>query len=71
VFLVQGGADQTIPVEITEILLSQECAVNVVPTKLTVYPGQDHDPILYAAQADVVAYLTARFSNQPAPSSCP
>jgi hypothetical protein len=71
VFLAQGGADQTIPVEITEILLSQECAVNTLPTKLTVYPGQDHDPVLYAAQADVVAYLTARFNNQPAPSSCP
>jgi pimeloyl-ACP methyl ester carboxylesterase len=70
VFLVQGDADQTIPVDITNILLQQECAINTVPTKLTVYPGQDHDPVLYAARADVVGYLTARFNNQAAPTSC-
>jgi pimeloyl-ACP methyl ester carboxylesterase len=70
VFLVQGDADQTIPVDLTHLLLSQECAVNTKPTQLTVYPGQDHDPVLYAAQADVVSYLNARFNNQAAPSSC-
>ena len=70
VFLVQGDADQTIPLEITQVLLQQECAVNYVPTKLTVYAGQDHDPVLYASQADVVNYLTARFNNLSAPTSC-
>jgi pimeloyl-ACP methyl ester carboxylesterase len=71
VLLVQGDADQTIPLPITEVLLMQECAVNgSVPTKLNVYEDQDHDPVLYAAMADVVAYLTARFANQPAASSC-
>lgn len=70
VLLVQGDADQTIPLEITQVLLDQECAINTAPTQLTVYPGQDHDPVLYAAMADVVSYLTARFANQPAPSSC-
>lgn len=70
VLLVQGDADQTIPLEITQILLAQECAINAVPTKLNTYAGQDHDPVLYAAMTDVVAYLTARFANQPAPTSC-
>jgi hypothetical protein len=70
VFLAQGDADLTIPLEITQLLLAQECAVNTVPTTLKVYPGQDHDPVVYAAMGDVVAYLTARFANQPAPSSC-
>lgn len=71
VLLVQGDADQTIPVELTELLLREECAVNPLPTALAVYPGQDHDPVLYASQADVVAYLTARFAGQPAASGCP
>jgi len=70
VLLVQGDADQTIPLEITQVLLSEECGVNSVPTKLSVYAGQDHDPVLYAAMSDVVSYLTARFANQPAPTSC-
>jgi pimeloyl-ACP methyl ester carboxylesterase len=70
VLLVQGDADTTIPLVITEILMAQECAINGVPTELKVYAEQDHDPVLYAAMADVVAYLTARFANQPAPSSC-
>jgi len=71
VFLVQGGADQTVPPEITQLLQAEECAVNTVHTLLTIYPGQDHDPVLYAAQADVLSYLTARFANQPAPANCP
>jgi pimeloyl-ACP methyl ester carboxylesterase len=70
VFLVQGDIDTTIPLAITEILLAQECEANTVPTKLTVYPGQEHDPVLDASRADVVAYLTARFNNQSAPTSC-
>jgi pimeloyl-ACP methyl ester carboxylesterase len=70
VFLVQGDADTTIPLELTELLLQEECAVNTVPTQLGVYPGQDHDPVLYAAQSDIVNYITARFANQPAASSC-
>jgi hypothetical protein len=71
VFLVQGAIDTTIPLVITEILLAQECAVNTVRTTMKVYPGQEHDPVLYAAMADVVSFLAARFANQPAPpSSC-
>jgi pimeloyl-ACP methyl ester carboxylesterase len=71
VFLVQGTADLTVPAELTQLLLQEECAVNTFATQLALYPGQDHDPVLYASQTDVVSYLTARFANQPAPSSCP
>jgi pimeloyl-ACP methyl ester carboxylesterase len=71
VFLVQGAADQTIPPELTGLLQQEECAVDTYGTQLTLYPGQDHDPVLYAAQADIVSYITARFAGQPAPSNCP
>jgi Secretory lipase. len=71
VFLVQGGADTTIPPEMTQQLQQEECAVNTFGTQLTIYPGQEHDPVLYAAQADVVSYITARFAGQPAPTNCP
>jgi pimeloyl-ACP methyl ester carboxylesterase len=71
VFLVQGGADQTIPPDLTQFLQQQECAINTVATRLTIYTGQDHDPVLYASQADVVSYVTARFDNVPASSNCP
>ena len=71
VLLVQGDADQTIPLELTELLLQEECAVNPLPTALAVYPGQDHDPVLYASQADVVSYVAARFAGAPAPATCP
>ncbi len=70
VFLVQGDADTTIPPDLTGLLQLEECAVNTVPTQLTLYPGQDHDPVLYASQSDVAAYITARFAGQPAPSNC-
>jgi pimeloyl-ACP methyl ester carboxylesterase len=71
VFLVQGGADQTVPPELTGLLQQEECAVNTFPTQLTIYPGQDHDPVLYAALSDEVSYITARFAGQPAPANCP
>jgi pimeloyl-ACP methyl ester carboxylesterase len=71
VFLVQGGADVTVPPGLTQFLQQEECAVNTFATQLTLYPGQDHDPVLYASQTDVVNYITARFANQPAPSNCP
>jgi pimeloyl-ACP methyl ester carboxylesterase len=70
VFLVQGGADQTIPPDLTGLLQLEECAVNTVATQLTIYPDQDHDPVLYASQTDVANYITARFANLPAPSNC-
>jgi pimeloyl-ACP methyl ester carboxylesterase len=71
VFLAQGGADTTIPPDLTQLLLQEECGVNTYPTQLTIYPGQEHDPVLYAAKTDVVNYITARFANQTAASSCP
>lgn len=71
IFLVHGGADLTVPPELTELLWQQECAINAVATYYSRYPGQDHDPVLYASQADVVRYLTARFAGQPAPANCP
>jgi pimeloyl-ACP methyl ester carboxylesterase len=70
VFLVQGSADMTVPPDITALLDQEECAVNTVATQFTLYPDQDHDPVLYASQADVVSYLTARFAGLPAPSNC-
>lgn len=71
VFLVQGGADTTIPPDLTQLLQQEECAVNTFGTQLTIYPGQEHDPVLYAAQADVVSYITDRFAGLPAPTNCP
>lgn len=71
VFLVQGGNDETIPPDLTYLLQQEECAVNSVPTKLTVYAGQDHDSVLYAARTDVITYLNDRFAGKPAPGNCP
>jgi pimeloyl-ACP methyl ester carboxylesterase len=71
VLIAQGDLDETIPPELTGALQQEECGVNTVPTQVTFYPGQDHDSVLYAARADIVTYLTARFNGQPAPDNCP
>jgi dipeptidyl aminopeptidase/acylaminoacyl peptidase len=69
ILLVQGEADQTLPLEITQLLQSQLCVYNK-PIQLTTYPGQDHDPVIAASLNDVAAYIQARFAGQPAPNNC-
>lgn len=67
--LVQGEADQTVPVGLTQLLQAQMCAYGE-PVSLEVYPGQDHGPVLEASLQDVTDYIRDRFNGLPAPSDC-
>jgi predicted esterase len=69
-FLVQGEADQVVPLELTQYLQAQQMCPYGKPVYLKPYPGQDHDTVINASQTDVNNYIRARFNGQPAPSNC-
>lgn len=69
--LVHGDADEAVPAAVTQQLLHPQLCAYGTPVQLNIYPGQSHDPVIPASSVDVIAYLHARFANQPAPSNCP
>lgn len=68
-FLVQGEADQTVPVGLTRLLQSQMCPYGK-SVFLKTYPGQDHGPVIEASLNDVTDYISDRFNGLPAPNNC-
>ena len=69
IMIVQGQADEQIPVAISAALEAKYCRRNATVLR-RIYPGATHDGVLDAAQADAVAWLNARYEHQPAPSTC-
>ena len=67
VFIGHGVADQQVPVEVSERLRTKYCAMGGNVTRKT-YEGQDHEGVIDASETDVLAFLTARFTNAPTDS---
>ena len=63
-----GRADEVIPWSVEAALHRQWCAKGVT-TQLTAYPGE-HATTQVEAQAQVAAWLRARFAGTEAPSNC-
>jgi pimeloyl-ACP methyl ester carboxylesterase len=71
VFIGHGDADQQVPVELSERLSARYCAMGDTVTRRT-YQAVDHDGVVDASEPDVLAFLTARFTNAPVEgSTCP
>lgn len=69
VLLQQGTLDDTVPVELTELLTSQRCELGD-SIQLLKYEGQTHDGVLGAAIADTLGFLNDRLHHRPFASSC-
>ncbi len=69
VFIAVGDRDEQVPPTLSERLAEKYCASGAALTR-HVYPGQDHDGVIDAANDDVLAFVTARYEQEPAPSDC-
>lgn len=69
VFIGVGDADAQVPPALSEQLGAKYCANGATLTR-HVYPGQDHDGVIDAANDDMLAFLTARYTQEPAVSDC-
>lgn len=70
VLVMQGTADTVIPPASTDLYVTDACQFST-PIFYMEYPGQEHRPLLPAAEADFTAWIASRFANDPAPSNCP
>lgn len=64
--IVQGGADEQIPVVSTALLDQHLCSLGQTVQRW-IYPGQSHSGVVRYYVPDMVRWLSARFAGQPAP----
>ena len=69
ILLAQGTKDEQIPVEVSAFLETEYCRLGANLDR-HVYPNVDHNGVLDAAQADVLAWLSDRYAGRPATSDC-
>jgi pimeloyl-ACP methyl ester carboxylesterase len=69
IFIAHGGADQQVPVALSQTLAAKYCAEGVTVSR-RVYQGVDHDGVIDAANADVLAFVADRFDHRAAANSC-
>lgn len=68
--IIQGGADEQIPVISTQILYGQLCKLGQ-GTQRWVYPGQSHAGVIGPSFNDMLAWIADRFAGKAAPSITP
>jgi hypothetical protein len=64
--MIQGGADEQIPVISTQILNSQMCAIGQT-TQRWIYPGQSHAGVIGVSYLDMVKWLSNRLAGVATP----
>ena len=69
IYLAQGRKDEQVPVQVTAELETDYCRLGASVSR-HVYPNVNHDGVLDAAQADVLAWLSDRYAGRPATSNC-
>jgi predicted esterase len=69
ILLLQGGRDQTAPVEVSTALNKELCDLGDV-VNYRIYADANHESVLSASYKDVAAWLRDRLQGQPAPSTC-
>jgi alpha-beta hydrolase superfamily lysophospholipase len=69
ILLVQGSRDEQIPLGVSAELAARYCRLGATVAR-RVYAGADHEGVINAAQAAVLAWINARVQGRPAPSSC-
>ncbi len=68
-FIGVGSADAQVPVTLSGQLGAKYCASGATLTR-QVYPGEDHDGVIDAANDDMLAFLAARYEHEAALSTC-
>jgi acetyl esterase/lipase len=69
-FIYHGGADTTVPPEVSATMLTKYCKLGVVVQR-RVYPGKGHGDVVQAAFTDLITFATARWANTNPIDSCP
>jgi dipeptidyl aminopeptidase/acylaminoacyl peptidase len=64
--VIQGGADEQIPVSSTALLFDQLCAIGQVAQRW-IYPDQSHAGVVAASMDDMLTWIGHRFADDPAP----
>jgi pimeloyl-ACP methyl ester carboxylesterase len=67
--VVHGEVDESLPPQLTELLVADMCAAGVSVEHRT-YPGAGHDAVMAASSADAVNWMAGRLANETAPSTC-
>ena len=64
--IIQGGADQQIPVVSTELLYTHLCSLGQVAQRW-IYPGQSHAGVIQPSFNDMLQWISDRFAGGPNP----
>ncbi len=64
--IIQGGADEQIPVVTTQLLQQHECSMGQ-GVERWLYPGQSHAGVIPVSMADMVKWIGDRFNGDPNP----
>jgi hypothetical protein len=64
--IIQGGADEQIPVVTTQLLKNHECSIGQ-DVERWVYPGQSHAGVIPVSMGDMVHWIADRFSGATDP----
>ena len=60
--IIQGGADEQIPVVSTQILAKHECGLGQ-DLERWIYPGQSHSGVIAVSAADMIHWIGDRFAG--------
>jgi pimeloyl-ACP methyl ester carboxylesterase len=60
--IIQGGADEQIPVVTTQLLQQHECAIGQ-QNERWIYPGQSHAGVINVSMSDMVHWIADRFDG--------
>jgi pimeloyl-ACP methyl ester carboxylesterase len=69
--VVQGEADDLVPVESAGWFLERACAAGSPTIEVATFPGADHHSVLVDARPAIHEFVTARLAGEPAPTACP
>ena len=61
--MIQGGADEQIPVATTQVLEQHECSLGQ-QVERWVYPGQSHAGVIAPSMGDMVHWISDRFAGR-------
>lgn len=64
--IIQGGADEQIPVVSTQLLAQHLCSIGQ-DLERWIYPGQSHAGVIAPSANDMIHWIADRFAGQPNP----
>lgn len=66
--IIQGGADEQVPVASTLALYDHLCSIGQY-TQRWIYPGQSHSGVIGVSYEDMIHWIADRFANDPLPDT--